>query len=128
MSIIKTEHLTYVYSPDTPYRKTAVSDVNLEIGEGDMVGVIGHTGSVDSTLIHHCHVLLRPTEGKIYVGGEDMWQNPKEIRRFRFQVGLVFQYPEYQLFEDTDVYKRQRPGTSRPSPGRRGWAPSLPNG
>ena len=104
MSIIKTEHLTYVYSPDTPYRKTAVSDVNLEIGEGDMVGVIGHTGSGKSTLIQHFNGLLRPTEGKIYVGGEDMWQNPKEIRRFRFQVGLVFQYPEYQLFEDT-VYK-----------------------
>ena len=104
MPIIKTEHLTYVYSPDTPYRKTAVSDVNLDIEEGDMVGVIGHTGSGKSTLIQHFNGLLRPTQGRVLIDGEDMWKNPKEIRRFRFQVGLVFQYPEYQLFEDT-VYK-----------------------
>ncbi|MDD2955878.1 MAG: energy-coupling factor transporter ATPase [Oscillospiraceae bacterium] len=104
MSIIKTEGLTYTYSPGTPYQKTAVSAVDLDIAQGDVVGVIGHTGSGKSTLIQHFNGLLRPTSGKVFVDGEDMWQNPKEIRRFRFKVGLVFQYPEYQLFEDT-VYK-----------------------
>ena len=69
-----------------------------------MIGVIGHTGSGKSTLIQHFNGLLRPTQGKIYVDGEDIWEKPKEIRRIRFKVGLVFQYPEYQLFEDT-VYK-----------------------
>ncbi len=104
MSVIKTEHLTHTYSQGTSYEKAAVSDVNLEIGQGEMIGVIGHTGSGKSTLIQHFNGLLRPTEGKIYVDGEDIWEKPKEIRRIRFKVGLVFQYPEYQLFEDT-VYK-----------------------
>ena len=104
MSVIKTEHLTHTYSQGTSYEKAAVSDVNLEISQGEMIGVIGHTGSGKSTLIQHFNGLLRPTEGKIYVDGEDIWEKPKEIRRIRFKVGLVLQYPEYQLFEDT-VYK-----------------------
>lgn len=104
MSVIKTEHLTHTYSQGTSYEKAAVSDVSLEIGQGEMIGVIGHTGSGKSTLIQHFNGLLRPTQGKIYVDGEDIWEKPKEIRRIRFKVGLVFQYPEYQLFEDT-VYK-----------------------
>ncbi len=104
MSVIKTEHLTHTYSQGTSYEKAAVSDVSLEIGQGEMIGVIGHTGSGKSTLIQHFNGLLRPTDGKIYVDGEDIWEKPKEIRRIRFKVGLVFQYPEYQLFEDT-VYK-----------------------
>ena len=104
MSVIKTEHLTNTYSQGTSYEQAAVSDVNLEIEAGEMIGVIGHTGSGKSTLIQHFNGLLRPTSGKIYVDGEDIWEKPKEIRRIRFKVGLVFQYPEYQLFEDT-VYK-----------------------
>lgn len=104
MSVIRTEHLTHTYSQGTSYEKVAVSDVNLEIEQGQMIGVIGHTGSGKSTLIQHFNGLLQPTSGKIYVDGEDIWQKPKEIRKIRFKVGLVFQYPEYQLFEDT-VYK-----------------------
>ena len=104
MSVIKTEHFTHTYSQGTSYEQAADSDVNLEIAAGEMIGVIGHTGSGKSTLIRHFNGLLRPTSGKIYVDGEDIWEKPKEIRRIRFKVGLVFQYPEYQLFEDT-VYK-----------------------
>ena len=104
MSVIKTEHLTHTYSQGTSYEQAAVSDVTLEIEPGEMIGVIGHTGSGKSTLIQHLNGLLRPTPGKILVDGEDIWENPIEIRRIRFKVGLVFQYPEYQLFEDT-VYK-----------------------
>lgn len=101
---IKTEHLTYTYSPGTPFCKTAVEDVSLEIEEGAFVGVIGHTGSGKSTLIQHFNGLLQPTSGKIYIDGEDLWADKQKLRAFRFKVGLVFQYPEYQLFEDT-VYK-----------------------
>lgn len=104
MAAIKTEHLTYTYSPGTPFCKTAVDDVNLEIEEGAFVGVIGHTGSGKSTLIQHFNGLLRPTCGKVYIDGEDLWADKQQLRAFRFKVGLVFQYPEYQLFEDT-VYK-----------------------
>ena len=104
MSILRTEHLSYVYSQGTPFEKIAIEDVNIDIEEGEFVGVIGHTGSGKSTLIQHFNGLLRPTSGKIFVDGQDIWANPKEIRKFRFMVGLVFQYPEYQLFEET-VYK-----------------------
>lgn len=104
MSAIKTENLSYVYSPGTPFEKTAVDNVNLDIGQGSFVGVIGHTGSGKSTLIQHFNGLLQPTSGKVYIGGEDLWADKSRLRQFRFQVGLVFQYPEYQLFEDT-VYK-----------------------
>ena len=103
-SAISTRELTYVYSPGTPFEKTAVDQVNLDIAEGSFVGVIGHTGSGKSTLIQHFNGLLRPTSGKVYIGGEDLWADKGRLRAFRFQVGLVFQYPEYQLFEDT-VYK-----------------------
>lgn len=104
MSILKTEHLSYVYSQGTPFEKIAIEDVNIEIEQGEFVGVIGHTGSGKSTLIQHFNGLLRPTSGRVFVDGQDIWENPKEIRKFRFLVGLVFQYPEYQLFEET-VYK-----------------------
>ena len=104
MPVIKTENLTYTYGPGTPYAKTAVNNVNLSIEKGEFVGVIGHTGSGKSTLIQHLNGLLKPTSGKIYIDGEDIWEKPKEIRKIRFKVGLVFQYPEYQLFEET-VYK-----------------------
>ena len=104
LAIIKTEKVSYVYSPGTPFEKVAVDQVDLEIQKGEFVGVIGHTGSGKSTLIQHFNGLLRPTSGKIYLDGKDIWEEPSKIRQVRFRVGLVFQYPEYQLFEDT-VYK-----------------------
>ena len=104
MAILKTEDLTYQYSICTPFEKTAVDHVNLEIEEGAFVGIIGHTGSGKSTLIQHFNGLIRPTSGKIYLDGTDIWADKTNIRQVRFQVGLVFQYPEYQIFEDT-VYK-----------------------
>ena len=104
MAVIKTEHLSHVYSEGTPFVKMAIQDVNLSIEEGEMVGVIGHTGSGKSTLIQHLNGLLKPTSGKIYIDGQDMWEDKTKLRDIRFKVGLVFQYPEYQLFEET-VYK-----------------------
>lgn len=104
MAIIKTEQLTHLYSPGTPFEKAAISNVDLEIEQGEFVGVIGHTGSGKSTLIQHFNGLLKPTSGKIYLDGKDIWENKKQLREVRFQVGLVFQYPEYQLFEET-VFK-----------------------
>lgn len=104
MAILETQELTYVYSPGTPFEKTAVDHVNLKIEAGEMIGVMGHTGSGKSTLIQHFNGLLRPTSGKILLDGEDIWADKKKIRGVRFKVGLVFQYPEYQIFEET-VYK-----------------------
>lgn len=101
MIAVKTDHVSYVYSPGTPFEKVAVDDFSLEIEEGDFVGVIGHTGSGKSTFIQHLNGLLRPTSGTVSIFGRDMWAEPKKIREFRFLVGLVFQYPEYQLFEET---------------------------
>lgn len=101
MALIKTENLNYVYSPDTPFEKAAICDINIEINEGEFIGIIGHTGSGKSTLVQHLNGLIRPTSGKIYVDGVDIWQEPKKIRDLRFKVGLVFQYPEYQLFDET---------------------------
>ena len=104
MAILETQELTYVYSQGSPFQKTAVDHVNLKIDEGEMVGVMGHTGSGKSTLIQHFNGLLRPTSGKVLLDGEDIWADKKKIRDVRFKVGLVFQYPEYQIFEET-VYK-----------------------
>lgn len=104
MSVIKTENLTYTYSIGTPFEKTAVDNVNLEIEEGALVGIIGHTGSGKSTLIQHFNGLVKPTSGKIYVDSQDIWAKETKLRDIRFKVGLVFQYPEYQIFEET-VYK-----------------------
>lgn len=105
MAVIKTEHLSHIYSEGTPFVKSAIQDVNLEIEEGEMVGVIGHTGSGKSTLIQHFNGLLQPSSGKIYIDGEELWTKDKsKLRAIRFKVGLVFQYPEYQLFEET-VYR-----------------------
>lgn len=101
MAIIKTEDLSYVYGEGTPFRKVAVDNVSLEIEEGELVGVIGHTGSGKSTLIQHLNGLLRPTSGKVYIDGEELWKEKSRLREIRFKVGLVFQYPEYQLFEET---------------------------
>ncbi len=104
MSVIKLEHVSYIYSQGTPFEKTAVDDVCLEVEKGAIVGVIGHTGSGKSTLVQHLNALLQPTSGKVYIDGVDMWADPKKVREFRFKVGLVFQYPEYQLFEES-IYK-----------------------
>ena len=101
MAIIKTENLTYIYGDGTPFRKVAVDDVNLEIDEGEMVGIIGHTGSGKSTLIQHFNGLLKPTSGSVLIDGERLWDDKSKLRPVRFKVGLVFQYPEYQLFEET---------------------------
>lgn len=99
--MIKLENLTYLYSQNTPFEKAAINDINLTIGEGEFVGLIGHTGSGKSTLVQHLNGLFRPTSGRVLIDGEDIWAKPKEIRKFRFKVGLVFQYPEHQLFEET---------------------------
>ncbi|MBR1704513.1 MAG: energy-coupling factor transporter ATPase [Clostridia bacterium] len=104
MAILKTEHLTYSYSTGTPFEVTAIEDIDLEIETGELVAVIGHTGSGKSTLIQHFNGLLKPKEGKVYVDGQDIWESKKTLRASRFAVGLCFQYPEYQLFEET-VYK-----------------------
>ena len=104
MSIIKTENLTYTYSAGTPFEKNAVENVSLEIEEGELVGIIGHTGSGKSTLIQHFNGLMKPTSGKVFIDGQDIWDKDCKIRDIRFKVGLVFQYPEYQIFEET-VYK-----------------------
>ena len=102
--IIRVDHLTHTYSAGTPFQRSAVRDMSLEIRRGEFLGIIGHTGSGKSTLIQHLNGLLKPTEGHICLNGQDIWADPKKIRQVRFQVGLVFQYPEYQLFEET-VYK-----------------------
>ena len=104
MSVIKTEKLTYTYSIGTPFEKTAVNSVDLEIEEGEFVGIIGHTGAGKSTLIRHFNGLEKPTSGKVYIDGQDIWDKEVKIRDIRFKVGMVFQYPEYQIFEET-VYK-----------------------
>ncbi|MBO6140842.1 MAG: energy-coupling factor transporter ATPase [Ruminococcus sp.] len=101
MAVIKTENLTYIYGEGTPFEKRAVDNVSLEINEGEMIGVIGHTGSGKSTLIQHFNGLLKPSSGNVYIDGERLWEDKARLRQIRFKVGLVFQYPEYQLFEET---------------------------
>ena len=101
MAIIETKDLAYRYSPGTPFEKTAVDGVNIQVEKGEFLGVIGHTGSGKSTLIQMLNGLLRPTAGQVLLDGKDIWAEPKKIRAVRFQVGMVFQYPEYQLFEET---------------------------
>ena len=102
--ILRVENLTHTYSAGTPFQRNAVEEMNLDVMPGEFLGIIGHTGSGKSTLIQHLNGLLRPTSGHVYLDGKDIWAEPKKIRNVRFQVGLVFQYPEYQLFEET-VYK-----------------------
>ena len=101
MAIIKTENLTYTYSQGTPFEKTAVDNVQLEIEGGELIGIIGHTGSGKSTLIQHLNGLLRATSGTIYYNGEDIYTEGYSMRALRSKVGLVYQYPEHQLFETT---------------------------
>ena len=99
--VLRVEHLSHIYSKGTPFEKKAVDDVTFSARRGEFIGLIGHTGSGKSTLIQHFNGLLKPTEGKIYINGEDIFQSKEMTRAARFAVGLVFQYPEYQLFEET---------------------------
>ena len=103
-SVLELKNLSFVYGQKTPFEERAVDNVSLSIEKGEFVGIIGHTGSGKSTLVQMLNGLIQPTEGQVLLDGEDIWQNPKEIRKVRFNVGMVFQYPEYQLFEET-VYK-----------------------
>ncbi len=100
-AVLELKDLSYVYGQGTPFCKTAVDHVSLSIEEGEFIGVIGHTGSGKSTLIQQFNGLLRPTSGQVLLKGRDIWEQPKKIRDVRFQVGMVFQYPEHQLFEES---------------------------
>ncbi len=102
--ILETKKLSHVYSAGTPFERGALLDVDFTAYPGEYLGIIGHTGSGKSTLIQHLNGLLKPTGGQVFFQGEDIWASPAATRQTRFQVGLVFQYPEYQLFEET-VYK-----------------------
>lgn len=102
--MIEVKDLCYTYAKGTPYEITALKDIGFRILPGEWIGLIGHTGSGKSTLIQHLNGLLRPTSGKVFIDGIDIWQNKTDIKQVRFMVGLVFQYPEYQLFEET-VFK-----------------------
>ena len=103
-AIIETKQLTHIYSAGTPFERGALLEVDFSAMEGEYLGIIGHTGSGKSTLIQHRNALLKPTSGQVLFQGQDVWADPARTRQTRFQVGLVFQYPEYQLFEET-VYK-----------------------
>ena len=100
-SIIRVDNLTHTYGVGTPFQRSALERLSLDLRRGEFLGIIGHTGSGKSTLIQHLNGLLKPSSGTIYLDGTDIWAEPKKIRSVRFRVGLVFQYPEYQLFEDT---------------------------
>ena len=101
LAILETKELVYRYSPGTPFEKTAVDRVSIQVEKGEFLGVIGHTGSGKSTFINKVAGLLRPTSGQVLLDGKDIWAEPKKIRQVRFKVGMVFQYPKYQLFEET---------------------------
>lgn len=101
MSEIRVESLRHVYSEGTPFEKVAIDDINVTIPHGQLVGIIGHTGSGKSTFIQHLNGLLKPTSGKVYCDGQDINESKKISHDVRFKVGLVFQYPEYQLFEES---------------------------
>lgn len=99
--ILEIQNLSHIYSPDTPFEHPALTNVDLTIGRGEFVGLIGHTGSGKSTLVQHMNGLLKPTSGRVLFDGRDIWEDAKFTRQIRFHVGLVMQYPEYQLFEET---------------------------
>ena len=103
-NILEIQNLSHIYSAGTPFEHTALEEVSFSVEKGEFIGIIGHTGSGKSTLMQHLNGLLKPTSGKILLDGVDIWSDKKVTREARFRVGLVFQYPEYQLFEET-VYK-----------------------
>ena len=102
--ILEVRNLSHIYSAGTPFEHTALNDVSFAVEPGEFIGIIGHTGSGKSTLMQHMNGLLKPTQGTVLLGGKDIWSDKALTRQSRFRVGLVFQYPEYQLFEET-VYK-----------------------
>ena len=102
--ILQVQNLTHIYSAGTPFEHKALDDMNFSVERGEFIGIIGHTGSGKSTLMQHLNGLLKPSSGKVLLDGKDIWSDKKLTRQARFRVGLVFQYPEYQLFEET-VYK-----------------------
>ncbi len=99
--VLELKNLSYVYGTGTPFEKTAVNNLSLSIEKGEFIGIMGHTGSGKSTLVQMLNGLMKPTSGQVLLDGEDIWANPKDIRKIRFKVGMVFQYSEYQLFEET---------------------------
>ena len=99
--ILRLSNVSYVYSKGTPFEKLALNNVSVGFEKGKITGLIGHTGSGKSTLVNLLNGLSKPTEGKILLDGRDIWEKPKEIAKIRFRVGLVMQYPEYQLFDET---------------------------
>lgn len=99
--VLELKNLSYVYGTGTPFEKTAVNNLSLSIEKGEFIGIMGHTGSGKSTLVQMLNGLMKPTSGQVLLDGEDIWANTKDIRKIRFKVGMVFQYPEYQLFEET---------------------------
>ena len=101
MATVTLEHVSYTYEPGTPFAVKALDDVSLTVREGSVTGIIGHTGSGKSTMVQLFNGLEKPSEGRILLDGKDIWENPKKMREIRFRVGLVMQYPEYQLFEET---------------------------
>ncbi len=101
MALLKVNNLTYAYNGASPLYNDAVKDVSFSIEKGEIIGIIGHTGSGKSTLVQQLNGLLKPTSGEVLLDEKNIWENPKEIRKIRSRVGLVFQYPEYQLFEET---------------------------
>lgn len=103
MAVLVTDKLSYLYSAGTPFETHAIKDIDFSVDKGELVGIIGHTGSGKSTLIQHLNGLLQPNKGKVFLNGNDIWEkeNKKNIRQVRFAVGLCFQYPEYQIFEET---------------------------
>lgn len=104
MTLISTRSLTYLYGKNTPFEVAALKSVDFDIEDGELVGIIGRTGSGKSTLVQHLNGILKPDSGKVFVEGKDIWESKESVREARFKVGLCFQYPEYQLFEET-VYK-----------------------
>ena len=101
MATVTLEHVSYTYEPGTPFAVKALDDVSLTVREGSVTGIIGHTGSGKSTMVQLFNGLEKPSEGRILLDGKDIWENPKKMQKIRFRVGLVMQYPEYQLFEET---------------------------
>lgn len=99
--VLELKNLSYVYGTGTPFEKTAVNNLSFSIEKGEFIGIMGHTGSGKSTLVQMLNGLMKPTSGQVLLDGEDIWANSKDIRKIRFKVGMVFQYPEYQLFEET---------------------------